>query len=396
MAVDRIVSDFDAYLTPAERDLVARAQEFGREVVEPNAARWERERRVPVEALRAACALGLAGVELPPERGGGGLRFSAKLRMVEELARHDFAFAFSLVNHHNAALRVAGAQSAICERLLPRMLTGELIGCAAYTEPGHGSDLSRIVTRAEKTAGGWMLDGTKAWITNAAVAGVAITLAQTDPGAGSAGLASFVVEADREGFVRQAAYELEGCHAIGAGGFRLERCFVPETALLDPPGAGFKRAIAGINGARAYVGAMCAGMLESAVALAVRHANERQAFGKKLIDFQGLRWKLVDADTDLAALRLLAYGAARQLDAGEPAEEFAARAKKLAGDRTLGHLAACIQALGAGGLRSEHPLVRHLLACKTACFTDGTTEMMNERLGKLMVGRYLPAAGGPA
>ena len=124
------------------------------------------------------------------------------------------------------------------------------------------------------------------------------------------------------------------------------------------------------------------------MAHAVRYASQRQAFGRELIEFQGLRWSLVDADTDLASLRLLAYRAARQIDAGESAEEAAARAKKLAGQRTLGHLAACIQAMGANGLRSDHPLMRHLLACKTACFTDGTTEMMNERLGKLMAERY--------
>jgi acrylyl-CoA reductase (NADPH) len=134
---------------------------------------------------------------------------------------------------------------------------------------------------------------------------------------------------------------------------------------------------------------MCAGMLESALTHAVRYADRRQAFGRKLLDFQGLRWSLVDADTDLAALRLVAYRAARQIDAGQSAETDAARAKKLAGQRVLGHIAACVQALGANGLRGEHPLMRYLLACKTASFTDGTTEMMNERLGKLAVGRYV-------
>ena len=110
-----------------------------------------------------------------------------------------------------------------------------------------------------------------------------------------------------------------------------------------------------------------------------------------MIDFQGLRWSLVDAETDLAALRLLAYRAAIQIDEGANAEEAAARAKKFAGDRALAHVAACIQALGARGLRSDIPLIRHLAACKIACFTDGTTEMMNERLGKLMVQRHAPS-----
>jgi alkylation response protein AidB-like acyl-CoA dehydrogenase len=389
MSADPIVREFDSYLSADERALVERAKEFGRLVVEPMAAGWERDRSVPVEALRAACAEGLAAVELPRAIGGLGLRFSAKLRMVEELAKFDFAFAFALVNHHNALVRIAAGKGALAGRLVPRMLTGEIIGCSAYTEPEHGSDLSGLTTTAERTSGGWMLHGAKAWITGAAVAGAAITLAQTEPGSGSRGIASFVVEADRPGFVREAPYQLEGCHAIGAGGFRLERYLAPDDALLDAPGQGFRRAIVAINGARTYVAAMCAGMLESALALAVRYADRRQAFGHKLIDFQGLRWSLVDADTDLAALRLLAYRAARQIDAGQPAELDAARAKKLAGQRVLGHLAACVQVLGANGLRAEHPLMRYLLACKTASFTDGTTEMMNERLGKVAVRQYL-------
>jgi alkylation response protein AidB-like acyl-CoA dehydrogenase len=393
MTADRITSEFDAYLTPAERELVERARAFGNRMVAPHAAAWEQERCVPLAALRAACAEGLATVEVPASHGGHGFRFSAKLRMVEELAKFDFAFAFSLVNHHNALLRVTRAAPEVASRLCPRMASGELIGCAAYTEPGHGSDLSGIVTSAAKCPGGWTLNGAKAWITNAAVASVAITLVQTEPLSRSRGLASFVVEAERSGFMREPAYALQGCHAIGAGGFRLENYLAPDNAQLDPPGEAFRRAITGINGARTYVAAMCAGMLESAIEHTVRYADTRHAFGKKLFEFQGLRWSLVDAQTDLAALRLLAYRAARLIDAGEPVDEDAAQAKKFAGQRTSGHLLACVQAMGANGLRADLPLLRHVLAAKTACFTDGTTEMMNERLGQVLASRYRSADG---
>lgn len=388
MNSDSIVRDFDAGLTAAERELLARAVDFSRREVAPAAPSWEAERRHPTETLRAACACGLAGIELPRERGGAGLRFSAKMRIVEEMAKDDFAFAFSLVNHHNATLRVARASGPLAERLVPPMLRGELIGCAAYTEPGHGSDLGNLETRATRAAGGWRLVGEKTWITNAAVARVIITLAQTDPASGPRGIAAFVVEADRPGFVRGDALDVYGAHAIGAGGFELRDYAAPDEALLDQPGTAFRNSLLGINGARCYVAAMCAGMLEAAIETAIRYASQRRAFGQPVIEFQGLRWSLVDAATDLAALRLLAYRAARQIDAGQPAEEAAAAAKKFAGGRTLEHVAACIQTLGAQGLRSEYPLMRHLVACKTACFTDGTTEIMNERLGKLLRGRF--------
>jgi alkylation response protein AidB-like acyl-CoA dehydrogenase len=369
--------------------LIALARDFGRRVVEPSARQWEYERRVPLDALVEACRVGLASIEVPTAFGGYGLGFSVKMRVVEELAKFDFGFAFSLVNHHNCIVRVARASPVLAGRLVPRMLRGELIGCAGYTELEHGSDLGNLTTSAQKVDGGWLLNGAKAWTTNAAVAGVVLTLAQTEPGLGPKGLASFVVEADRAGFVREPPYALHACHAIGVGGFRLENYLAPNEALVDPPGASFVAAMAGINGARCYVAAMCAGMLESAIAEAMRCASSRQAFGQSVLEFQGLRWSLIDADTDLAALRLLAYRAARAIDEGRPATEDAARAKKFAGQRTLGHVAACIQAMGANGLRADHPLMRHLAACKTAGFTDGTTEMMNERLGKLMTRRYL-------
>lgn len=380
-----IVAEFDECLNAAERELLGVARSFGEREVGPQAARWEQERRVPTDVLRQACAAGLARIELPISAGGHGFRFSAKLRVVEELARWDFGMPFALVNHHNATLRVAQSLSPLAQRLLPRMLSGELIGCAAYTEPSVGSDLAKLQTRATRVAGGWLLNGRKTWITNAAVAGVMLTLAQTDPAGAGQGLATFLVEADREGFARDQPLAMLGGHAIGAGGFQLANYFVPDEALLDPPGTAFKRALTGISGARTYVAAMCAGMLDAALDVATDYGRQRQAFGRPLVEFQGLRWSLVDADTDLAALRLLVYRAARQIDSGLDATQAAARAKKFAGERTLVHLAACLQAMGANGLKAEYPVSRHLTAAKIACFTDGTTEMMNERLGKLIL-----------
>jgi alkylation response protein AidB-like acyl-CoA dehydrogenase len=387
---DTIVAEFDAELAKDERELIERARAFGAGVVAPRAQGWGRSGNYPTEALRLGCAEGLARMELDPDSGGHGFRFSSTMRVVEELARHDFGIAFSLINHHNATARIARAARSMAERLVPRMLTGELIGCSAYTEPEHGSDLAALTTTATKVEGGWRLDGRKAWITNAAVAGVVIVLAQTAPGSGSKGIASFIVEADRPGFAREPSGALLGAEAIGVGGLRLEDYLAPDDAVLAMPGEGFKQALGGINRARCYVAAMCAGMLEAALTRAIDYGNTRQAFGRPIIAFQGLRWSLVDAQTDLAALRLLAYRAARLIDAGQNAEQAAAQAKKFAGQRVIAHLAACIQAMGAAGLAGEYPLVRHLLAAKIAGFVDGTTEMMNERLGKLLSQHVAP------
>src|SRR5215475_10918395 len=161
----------DEVLTPEERAVVARAREFAEQHVAPNAARWEWERRYPLETIKAACAANLHTIELASKQGGQGLSFSCKLRAFEEIAKH--AFAFALINHHNAIARLARDGSpAHVARLLPRMIAGEVIGCAGLSEPGVGSDFGGLEMSAVQVEGGWKLNGAKAWITNAAVAGL--------------------------------------------------------------------------------------------------------------------------------------------------------------------------------------------------------------------------------
>jgi alkylation response protein AidB-like acyl-CoA dehydrogenase len=266
-------------------------------------------------------------------------------------------------------------------RLLPRMLAGEVIGCAGLSEPGVGSDFGGLEMSAVRVEGGWKLNGAKAWITNAAVAGLSVAYAQTDKSQGYRGIACFAIEADRPGFERSKPFELHGGHAIGAGGFRLVDYFAPEEAVLHPPGRAFKAALAGINGARAYVAAMCCGMLQASLETAVRYTQQRRTFGQPVIDHQGVRWKLVDAATDLEAARLLTYRAARLIDEGKDAVLPAAYAKKFATDMAVQRIADCIQAMGANGLRADYPLARHLAGAKIAAYTDGSIEMMNERIG---------------
>lgn len=381
-----VTEEFDGELSSETRELIASTREFGAQFVGPFAKEWEYARRSPVEALRQACALSLAAVELPRTHGGLGLPFSAKMRMAEELSKHDLAFTFALMQHHNALVRIAeAAPEHVVQELLPRMLKGELIGCTAMTEPDAGSDFGAIATIAAKVPGGWRLNGSKGWISNAAVADVFLTFAQTDAAAGNRGIACFIVQADAEGFTRQPAYELHGAHAIGVGGYTLTDCFIPDAMVLFPPGEGFKAAMKGVNRARVHVTAMNAGLLEACLSTALRYASERRAFKSRLLDFQGLRWSLVDVATDLEAMRLLAYRGARLIDREQDAQDAAAKAKKFGNDRTLPAVAACIQAMGANGLRAEYPLARHLSGAKLLAYTDGSTEMMNERIGHLLM-----------
>lgn len=383
-----VTEEFDATLEPASRELIERVRVFARERIAPYCTDWEMARVFPREVLRDACREGFASVEVPTRHGCPGLPFSAKLRMVEEIARHDFSFAFSLVNQHNAASRIADHGSeAACRRYLPGLLAGDLIGCTGMTEPGAGSDFAAIDTRAQRVAGGWRLSGEKRWIVNAVQADVCLVFAQTDPGSRDRGIACFIVEADSPGFERGPALPAAGVHASGTGGWRLHDCFVPDECLLYPPGQAFRAAMQSVNKARAHIPAANAAMIESSLLAAIAHARTRQAFGRPVLSHQGLRWSLADVALTLDALRLLTYRAARLIDRGEDAQEAAAMAKKFAGERTVEAIAACIQAMGAEGLLESRGLTRHLAAAKASCFTDGTIEVMNDRVGRLLEAR---------
>ena len=375
-------------LTGSERALLDAARAFRREEIAPHAAAWERERALPREMFRRAAAIGLTGIEVAREKGGQGGGFLVKLLIAEELARACMGTAFALINTQNIAAKIAadGTPAQIGRYLAP-LLAGDLIGCTSLTEPHAGSDFPAITTTARRVDGGWIIDGEKAWATNAATADLAMTYVKTDQAEGTAGIAAFLIDAHAPGFERLAPDALIGGHAIGAGGFRLRRYRASDAVLLLPPGQAFKRALGSINGARTYVAAMCCGMVEEALAVALDYGRTRHAFGKRLLDHQGLRWSLVDVATDLEAARLLTYRAGEIIAGGGNAILPAAYAKKFAVEMAQRRLGDCLQAMGAEGLRETHPIGRHIACARIAGFVDGSTEMQNERIGAALLAR---------
>lgn len=377
-------------LTREERALLETAQRFRRDYVAARAGEWERQRQVPREAIGEAARLGFTAIEVPREQGGQGAGFIAKALIAEELARSCMGFAFSLLNTQNVAARIArSGNRAQIERYLAPLIAGERLGGTALTEPQAGSDFPAIATTARKIAGGWVLDGEKAWLTNAATAEVITVFAKTDAAPGSDGIAAFLIDARQPGFERLPAYGLMGGHAIGAGGFRLRDFHTDDEALFYPPGEAFKRALVSINGARTYVAAMCCGMVAESLRIALDYATRRRAFGKRLLDHQGLRWSLVDVATDLEAAQLLTWRAAEIIGRGENAALAAAYAKKFAVEMAQRRLGDCMQAMGAEGLREHYPIGRHIACARIAGYVDGSTEMQNERIGALLEKGFL-------
>jgi alkylation response protein AidB-like acyl-CoA dehydrogenase len=366
-------------LTVTEQGLVDEAVAFAAAHVRPGVATRTDSR----EALRAAAAAGLLGLEVPPDQGGRGLSFACKWRVAEVLAAADFGLAMSLINTHNVANHLArSAPPDVARRFVPDLLAGQRTGCTALTEPGAGSDFAAIATRAVRDGDGWRLDGEKAWIVNATHADVLVVYAQTESGTGARGIAAFVVDGRREGFVRGTAADTAAAHGIDAGGFGLHGYRARANELLHPAGRAFQAALQSINGARIYVAAMCCGMVHECLRVATQHGEQRHTFGRPLHGHQGWRWLLAEAAVDLQAARGLVERAADILQQGRDAQVVAAQAKLFATRMAGRHIAALMHAMGAEGLRESHPFLRHLESAQVATLTDGSTEMLLDRVAK--------------
>lgn len=367
-------------------DLIARAEKFAAEHIAPNVVAWTHSRRMAYDALKTAARLGFNAVEVPKAKGGLEVGFRVKRRILEIFSRHSFDFAFSWVNTANIASRVStDATPAQQQRFLPALLSGDRIGATALSEPGAGSDFAAIKTLAVKDGDGWRIDGEKGWITNAAAADIFLTYVQTDPNAGWRGVAGVLIDGTRKGFVRNPPEALGGGMIIGAGGFKLDAYRAHADEMLSPPGAAFKRAMNGVNSARTYVAAMCCAMVDACLDTVIAYAKERKAFGSPLASKQGLRWMIADIATDLEAARLLTDKATDLMEKNEDATIAAAHAKKFAARMAVARISDAMQIMGAAGLREDYPFLRHLASARVANYTDGSTEMQQERIAAILI-----------
>ncbi len=370
-------------LTAAEHRIVEAAREFVASHVAPHVQAWDCGHADSREVLPAAAEAGLLGLEVPVAHGGQGLSYGCKRQVAEILAGADFGLAMSVINTHNVANHLARmAAPEVARRYVPALLSGQRSGCTALTEPGAGSDFSAITTLARKLGDEWQLDGHKTWIVNGTHADVVVVYAQTEPGSGARGIAAFVVDGNRSGFVREPRVDSTAARGIDAGGFVLQGYRARAEELLHPPGEAFKAALTLINGARIYVAAMCCGMVQESLRVASAYGTQRHTFGKPLHEHQGWRWCLADAAIDLAAARLMVDAAAALIDEGSDAQTAAAQAKVFATRMAGRHIAALMHAMGAEGLRGQHPLLRHLVAAQVATLTDGSTEMLLDRVAR--------------
>lgn len=386
---------YDELLQPSELELVGCATAFcNGDFAHEIEVAYKEGRPFDAHIIAEWAKLGMFGLQVPAEQGGHGASFICKLRVAQEMAKISFAAAFALNNMQGMATRLAkqGNQTQK-DHLLKGLMAGSYVGAPAMTEPEVGSDLGALSTRATKVDGGWLLNGTKAWITNGAIANCLMVLARCDIGDGKEDIAGFLVTRGEAGTYTSSAANMPGGASFRLGEIRFKDHFVPDWGLMYEPGNAFKRSLQAINAARVHVAAMCLASLDSALETAVTYAGtERKTFGRPLLDHQGVRWNLADVAIRLDAANALVLEAARDIEAGRGDPGLCAAAKVFATDTAKAGIDQCIQAMGAVGASSAYRLSMLQSELRLASYADGTTEMLRDRVGQGLVKRYGPAS----
>lgn len=350
---------------------------FARERIAPIAAEGDRGAHFPWDTLRAMGELGLLGIVTPERYGGSGLGMLALAVLVEEISAADASHGtiMAVTNGLPQKLLVAHGTEVQRQRWLPSLASGEVIGAFCLSEPHCGSDALAMTTRARRVTGGWRLDGTKAWVTGGGEAQLYLVLAKTDPAAGARGVSAFLVPGDADGVLPGRPERKLGQHAAVTTTLTFDGCVVPEEALLGAEGEGFVLAMASLDGGRVAIAAQAVGIGRAAFEAAWDYADEREAFGRRIREFQGVSFPLADMATRLDAARLLTHRAARGLDRGERATREAAMAKLAAGRAASYASDHALQILGAYGYTQDHPVERYFRDARVTRIYEGTDEI---------------------
>lgn len=359
-------------------------REFARREIAPIAAELDRQPRFPWVTLRQMGEMGLLGVMTPELYGGAGLNTLAYAVMLEEISVADASHGtiMSVTNGLPQAMLLAHGSDEQRRRYLPKLARGEWVGAFCLSEPHCGSDAAAIKTRAEKVVGGYRLSGTKAWVTSGGEAQLYFVMAKTDPSAGASGITCFIIEQEASG-VRFGKPEAKlGQHAAITTTMSLDRCLVPEAARLGPEGQGFMIAMSSLDGGRIGIAAQAVGIARAAFEAARDYADERQAFGQAIREFQGVSFKLADMVTQLEAARLLTYRAAWLKDCGYRVTQEAAMAKLFASEAAARITHDAVQVLGGYGYSKDYPVERYFRDSRVTEIYEGTSEIQRMVIGR--------------
>jgi len=365
------------HLSEEQRDFLEKVRGLVLTHVAPHAARWDEEEAFPAEAVRALAKEGLLGITAPLALGGLGLDPVSYAAGIEEVARHDGSMALILASHNTLAcghILLAGNEEQR-RRFLPRMASGEILGAWALSEPESGSDASALKTRAEKVEGGWLLNGSKMFVTQGTVAGLYIIMARTTPGEKQHGISAFIVEAGTPGLKVAPPLKKMGCRGSDTAALALKDLFVPADNLLGEVDHGFIDALRLLEKGRVGIGAMAVGLARGCLEEARDYARKRNQFGRPIASFQAIQWKLADMATEIDAARLLVHRAAMMQAEGRASARESAMAKLYASEVAMRAANNALQIHGGYGYLRTFPVERYLRDAKICEIGEGTSEV---------------------
>lgn len=358
-------------------------RQFADEDVRPRVHAMDEKQQMDPDLIPQFFELGLMGIEVPEALGGTGASFFTAALVVEELSKVDASVGVvvdvqnTLVN--NAFLRWGSED--LKQKYLPQ-LTSEKVGAYALSEAGSGSDAFALATRAVKADGGFRLTGQKLWITNGGEAEIFIVFANADPSAGYKGITAFVVEKDMDGFSVGKKEDKLGIRASSTTELVLQDVFVPAENVLGEVGKGYKTAIETLNEGRIGIGAQMIGIGQGALDATVKYVQEREQFGKRIGDFQGVQFQIAQMATELEAARLMVYNAARLKDAGQPFLQEAAMAKLFSSQVAQRITSTAIDLFGGYGFTREYPVEKFYRDSKIGTIYEGTSNMQLQTIAK--------------
>ncbi|MFL1463200.1 acyl-CoA dehydrogenase family protein [Roseococcus sp. DSY-14] len=364
-------------LPEATRALQGVALDFAKERIAPHALRWDEERHFPLDVLREAAALGMAGLYVREESGGAGLTRLDAAVVFEALATGCPAISAFLSIHNMVAWMVdrwgSDAQRAA---QLPTLLTMERIASYCLTEPGSGSDAVALSTRAARDNAGWVLDGAKQFISGAGASDLYLTMVRTG-GVGADGISAVLVEKGTPGLSFGLNEKKMGWNAQPTRQVVFEGCRIPADALLGEEGQGFRYAMAGLDGGRLNIAACSLGGAQAALDIALAYVKERRAFGRPVADFQSTQFRLAEMATELEAARAFLWRACAKLDSRAPdATAFCAMAKRFVTDAGSRIADEALQLLGGYGYLHDYGVEKIVRDLRVHRILEGTNEIM--------------------
>jgi alkylation response protein AidB-like acyl-CoA dehydrogenase len=378
----------DFELTDEQRLVRETARAFTDNEIVERARENDRNEHFDLELVGKIAAQGYLGAIIPRDYGGAGLDYLTYGLIVEEIGRGDSAMRTvvsvqtSLVC--SAILRWGTEEQK--QHYLPKLCSGEWLGCFALTEPDTGSDAANQRTRAKKTNGGWVINGAKMFISMGNHAKVALVFAQTDPEKGHRGLACFLVDTDQPGFKPQEIHHKMGLRGSDTAEISLDDVEAPDEAMLGEVGDGFKVAMSALDSGRYSVAAGCVGICQGCVDASVRYSKERQQFGRPIASFQLVQAMIANMVVETEAARMLVWRAGYLKDAGKPNTTETSIAKLYSTEAAIRCANTAIQVHGGSGYVDDYPVERYLRDVRVTTLYEGTSQIQQLIIGRAVTG----------